>query len=80
MRWADAGGGGSSNKKGYVKDDPTVDENHFGGSHTGASPVLFTDGGVRNYNYGYTDSSGMDDCAVFQALLAYNRTGVVTPP
>jgi prepilin-type N-terminal cleavage/methylation domain-containing protein len=81
MRWADAGGStGSSRGKGYVQDDPTVDENHFGGSHAQGSPVLFADGGVRNYAYGYTDSSGMNDCAVFQALLAYNRSFIVTPP
>jgi prepilin-type processing-associated H-X9-DG protein len=80
MRWADAGGGGASNGKGYVQDGPNVDENHFGGPHPGASPVLFADGSIRNYSYGYTDSSGMNDCAVFQALLSYNRGIVVTPP
>jgi len=80
MRWSDSGGGGSSSGKGYVKDDPNVDENHFGGPHTGGSPVLFADGSIRMFNYGYTDSSGMNDCAVFQALLAYNRGNLVTPP
>ncbi len=80
MRFADAGGSGSSNKKGYVKDDENVDINHFGGPHSGGSPVLFTDGSVRNYNYGYADGSPLDECAVFQALLCYNRTLVVSPP
>ncbi|HEX4614206.1 MAG TPA: DUF1559 domain-containing protein, partial [Urbifossiella sp.] len=74
MRWADNGGGGSSSGKGYVQDDNNVDENHFGGPHPGASPVLFADGSVRNYRYGYTDASGLNDDAVFQALLSYNRT------
>jgi len=80
MRWADSGGSGSSGGKGYTQDDPNVDENHFGGPHSGGSPVLFADGSVRGYSYGYTDSSGMNDCAVFQALLAYNRGFVITAP
>jgi len=80
MRWCDNGANRSNRDLGYVKDDPSVDENHFGGPHTGGSPVLFADGGVRNYAYGYTDSSGMNDDAVFQALWAYNRGFIVTPP
>lgn len=82
MRWADAGGSGSSSGRGYVQDNPTVDENHMGGPHPGGSPVLFADGGVRNYNYGYVDgSSGItNECAVFQILWAYNRGEVVSPP
>jgi prepilin-type N-terminal cleavage/methylation domain-containing protein/prepilin-type processing-associated H-X9-DG protein len=80
MRWSDAGGGGVNSGKGYVADNQNCDVNHFGGPHTGGSPVLFCDGAVRNYQYGYTDASGMNDCAVFQALLWYNRPMVVTPP
>jgi prepilin-type N-terminal cleavage/methylation domain-containing protein/prepilin-type processing-associated H-X9-DG protein len=80
MRWADAGGSGSSSGKGYTPDDNSVDENHFGGPHPNASPVLFTDGSVRNYRYAYTDGSPLNECAVFQAMLAYNRGFVVTPP
>jgi len=80
MRWADANGGGSSNKKGYKQDDPNVDENHFGGAHPSGSPVLFADGSVRNYQYGYTEASGMDENAVFQALWAYNRSFPVATP
>ncbi|QJX00235.1 DUF1559 family PulG-like putative transporter [Frigoriglobus tundricola] len=80
MRWSDDGANGSNRGLGYAKDDPNVDENHFGGPHTGGSPVLFADGGVRNYSYGYTDASGMNDDAVFQALWAYNRSFIVTPP
>ncbi|QEL13481.1 DUF1559 family PulG-like putative transporter [Limnoglobus roseus] len=78
MRYADKNGSGSSANKGYVKDDENLDINHFGGPHDGGSPVLFGDGSVRNYRYGYTDGSGIGDCGIFQLLLAYNRTTVVT--
>jgi len=90
MRWADWGGGGSSHGKGYTQDDPNVDENHLGGPHPGGSPVLWADGSVRNYQYGYTDSStiaqatypspGTAEDAVFQTLLSYDRSEVVTAP
>jgi prepilin-type N-terminal cleavage/methylation domain-containing protein/prepilin-type processing-associated H-X9-DG protein len=80
MRWADAGGGGSSAGKGYTKDDPNVDENHMGGPHPSGSPVLFADGSCRMYMYGYTDSSGLNDCAVFQEMLAYNRGESIIAP
>jgi prepilin-type N-terminal cleavage/methylation domain-containing protein/prepilin-type processing-associated H-X9-DG protein len=80
MRWADAGGSGSSRNRGYVPDANDVDENHMGGPHPNGSPVLFTDGSVRNYNYMYTDSSGLNDCALFQAMWSYSRDFVVTPP
>jgi prepilin-type N-terminal cleavage/methylation domain-containing protein/prepilin-type processing-associated H-X9-DG protein len=81
MRWADAGGSGSSRGKGYTKDDPNVDENHMGGPHTSGSPVLFADGSCRMYMYGYTDgSSGLNECAVFQEMLAYNRGESIAAP
>lgn len=80
MRWADAFGNGSSAGLGYTVDNNNVDENHFGGPHTGGSPVLFADGSVRQYQYGYVDSSGMNDDAVWQALWAFNRSYNVTPP
>jgi prepilin-type N-terminal cleavage/methylation domain-containing protein/prepilin-type processing-associated H-X9-DG protein len=90
MRWADWGGSNSSAGKGYTQDDNFVDENHLGGPHPGASPVLYADGSVRSYAYGYTDNSvianatypspGTPGNAVFQALWAYNRSEVVTPP
>jgi prepilin-type processing-associated H-X9-DG protein len=84
MRWADAGGSGVSRNKGYIQDAPTVDENHMGGPHPSGSPVLYADGAVRNYRYGYTDGSGLQttrgvDCAIFQAMWAYNRTLVINP-
>lgn len=80
MRWADSGGSGTSSGKGYTQDTPTVDNNHMGGAHIAGSPVLFGDGSVRIYTYGYVDNSGMNDDAVFQALWAYNRGITVTPP
>jgi prepilin-type processing-associated H-X9-DG protein len=48
------------------------DENHMGGPHPGASPVLFADGSVRNYRYGYSNA-GLNDDATWQAMWAYNR-------
>jgi prepilin-type N-terminal cleavage/methylation domain-containing protein len=90
MRWLDQYGGGSSSGRGYMEDDPKVDENHMGGPHPAGSPVLFSDGSVHNYIYGYTDDSkiaqatyprpGSPDDAVFQILWAYNREEVVMPP
>ena len=52
----------------------------MGGPHSGGSPVLFADGSVHMYPYGYTDSSGLNENAVFQDLWAYNRGEVITPP
>ena len=63
-----------------VTDVANVDENHFGGPHVGGSPVLWADGGVRMYNYGYTDSSGYSDDAVWQSFWSYNRGWQNTPP
>jgi len=82
MRWADAGGSGSSKARGYTPDANDVDENHMGGPHAGGSPVLFTDGSVRMYAYGFVDnSSGLSsDCSVWQALWAWNRDLVVGIP
>jgi prepilin-type N-terminal cleavage/methylation domain-containing protein/prepilin-type processing-associated H-X9-DG protein len=93
MRWLDDGGGGSLHGRGYMHDDnSTTDENHMGGPHPGGSPVLFADGSVKNYPYGYVDQSSgfanakfvhsydQPDNAVFQALWAYNRTLVVDLP
>src|SRR5262249_4981537 len=90
MQWADSGGGGSSAGLGLKQDDNNVDENHMGGPHTGASPVLMGDGSVRLYPYSYVDSSVVGQGtyssgntasdAVFQILWAYNRSEVVTPP
>ena len=75
MRWADAGGGGSSAGKGYTPDDNNVDENHMGGPHPGGSPVLFADGSVHNYAYGYTDGGPVNnDDAFWQLMWAWNRT------
>ena len=56
--------------RGYIQDDNHVDEAHMGGPHPCGSPVLFADGSVRDYAYGYVDpSSGLtSDDAVFQRL------------
>jgi prepilin-type N-terminal cleavage/methylation domain-containing protein len=80
MRWSDTFAGGTNGHKGYWQDDNGVDENHFGGPHAIGSPVLWADGGVRMYNYGYTDTSGYNDCAVLQGLWSYNRGWLQTPP
>jgi prepilin-type N-terminal cleavage/methylation domain-containing protein/prepilin-type processing-associated H-X9-DG protein len=90
MRWVDWGGNGDSSGRGYVQDDNNVDEAHCGGPHPGGSPVLYADGSVHVYSYGYTDTSviaqatypapGTAENAVFQILCAYNRSEVVTPP
>jgi prepilin-type N-terminal cleavage/methylation domain-containing protein/prepilin-type processing-associated H-X9-DG protein len=90
MQWVDGNGGGSSFGRGYKQDDINVDVNHCGGPHPGASPVLYADGSVHNYPYGYTDGSTIASAAyptgrtaenaVFQILFAHNRSEVVTPP
>ncbi len=90
MRWLDGGGSGSSHGHGYMADNNTMDENHFGGPHPGASPVLYVDGSVHNYPYAYTDTSSISSAtypsgesgenALFQIMFAYNRGEVVTPP
>jgi prepilin-type N-terminal cleavage/methylation domain-containing protein len=74
MRCADGGGGGSSGPNlGYTPDGNNVDENHMGGPHTGGSPVLYGDGGVRNYAYS-ASSSGLDNAQTWQAMWAYDRS------
>jgi prepilin-type N-terminal cleavage/methylation domain-containing protein/prepilin-type processing-associated H-X9-DG protein len=73
MRWCDTYAGGSNAHRGLWPDDNNVDENHFGGSHTGGCPMLWADGAVRMYTYGYTFGGYTDD-ATFQAAWAYNRT------
>ncbi len=78
MRWADRYAGGTNAQKGLCKDDNGVDENHFGGPHTNGCPILWADGSVRMYSYGY-NSFGTED-ATFQALWAFNRGIVVAAP
>jgi prepilin-type N-terminal cleavage/methylation domain-containing protein/prepilin-type processing-associated H-X9-DG protein len=108
MRWADPNGGGPVRSHGYIHDvhDPNspgcatpdgncgVDDNHMGGPHPGGSPVLFCDGSVRIYNYGYTDSSVISQAryngdpsghstsedAVFQILFSLNHSEPVSVP
>jgi prepilin-type processing-associated H-X9-DG protein len=80
MRWCDRFAGGTNATRGYFKDDNGVDENHHGGPHIGGSPVVYADGSVRMYNYGFTDGSGLSDDAVWQSLWAYNRSTVNEAP
>jgi prepilin-type N-terminal cleavage/methylation domain-containing protein/prepilin-type processing-associated H-X9-DG protein len=74
MRWCDRFAGGSNAGRGLFKDDNNVDENHFGGPHPSGCPMLWGDGSVRMYTYGFS-SIGTDD-ATLQALWAFNR-GIV---
>jgi prepilin-type processing-associated H-X9-DG protein len=78
MRWCDTYAGGSNAHKGVFPDDNLVDENHFGSPHTGGAPMLFGDGAVRMYSYGYNAYG--TDVATLQALFSYNRSIVVAPP
>jgi len=78
MRWCDRYAGGSNATRGLWKDDNNVDENHFGGPHTSGCPMLWADGSVRMYSYGFS-AFGTDD-ATLQALFAYNRSIVVVAP
>jgi len=78
MRWCDTFAGGSNANKGMIQDDNNADENHFGGPHPSGCPMLWADGSVRMYSYGYT-SYGNDD-ATLQALFAFNRGIVVVAP
>jgi prepilin-type N-terminal cleavage/methylation domain-containing protein/prepilin-type processing-associated H-X9-DG protein len=90
MQWIDGNGGGSSYGKGYKADDNNLDENHMSGPHPGASPVLYADGSVHSFLYGYTDDSVIatanypagrtGENAVWQILFAYNRGENVSPP
>jgi prepilin-type N-terminal cleavage/methylation domain-containing protein len=74
MRWCDTYAGGDNAGRGFWRDTENDDENHCGGPHPSASPVLFGDGSVHLYPYGYTDGSlGGNDDAFFQAAWAWNR-------
>ncbi len=90
MQWADTFGSGSSAGQGYRMDDYQVDENHMGSAHPVGAPVLYADGSVHIYAYGYVDGSGVAQAtypsgdtaedAVFQILFAWNRSESVSPP
>jgi prepilin-type N-terminal cleavage/methylation domain-containing protein/prepilin-type processing-associated H-X9-DG protein len=77
MRWSDANE--PNHLHGYIQDVIGVDNNHMGGPHPGGAPVLWADGSVRMYQYLYA-ANGFTDDATFQALWAYNRSFIVTPP
>jgi prepilin-type N-terminal cleavage/methylation domain-containing protein/prepilin-type processing-associated H-X9-DG protein len=78
MRWCDRYAGGSNATKGVAPDDNNVDENHFGGPHPSGCPMLWADGSVRTYPYGYA-GFGSDD-ATLQAFFAFNRSIIVPIP
>jgi prepilin-type N-terminal cleavage/methylation domain-containing protein/prepilin-type processing-associated H-X9-DG protein len=85
IRWADGGGNGGAPPTGHrgpIADINGADENHYGSPHPGAMPVLWADGSVSMYPYGYTvNSYGFNDCATWQALWSYNRQAItVSPP
>lgn len=84
MRWTDANSGADH---GYIQEYDGCDANHMGGPHPGSSPVLYADGGVRNYTYMYTccgavgaTSAEASDTAVWQEMWSYNRKEIVPPP
>jgi prepilin-type processing-associated H-X9-DG protein len=82
MRWGDSGACCANTGRGYFQDGANVDENHMGGPHSVGSPVLWADGSVRVYPYGYIDpSTGLSsDDAVFQGLFAFDRVEAIAGP
>jgi prepilin-type N-terminal cleavage/methylation domain-containing protein len=86
MRWTDSGGGGASAGLGYTPDGLTnaagngIDENHMGGPHPAAAPVVFADGSVRSYTYQYVCCGASSDDAIWQLFWSWNRTYSVTAP
>ncbi len=84
IRWADGGGNGGkppTGHRGPIMDVIGADENHYGSPHPGAMPVLWADGSVSLYPYGYTSGpSTFNDCATWQAFWAYNRDVPLSNP
>jgi prepilin-type N-terminal cleavage/methylation domain-containing protein len=76
MRWCDTFAGGSNAHRGLYQDDNNVDENHFGGPHPGACPMLWADASVRPYKYGFA-TAGLSDDATLQGFFAFNRSFVL---
>jgi prepilin-type N-terminal cleavage/methylation domain-containing protein/prepilin-type processing-associated H-X9-DG protein len=72
MRWCDTYAGGSNAHRGLYQEDNNVDENHLGGPHSGGCPMLWADGSVRVYTYGFS-AAGLSDDATLQAFFAFNR-------
>jgi prepilin-type N-terminal cleavage/methylation domain-containing protein len=79
MRWCDRYAGGDNATRGLFRDTNNVDENHFGGPHPSGCPMLWADGTVRMYTFGYT-ANGLSDDATFQAAWAYNRSITLNVP
>jgi prepilin-type N-terminal cleavage/methylation domain-containing protein len=78
MRCTDSNGG---QFLGYAQDSPntSTDTNHMGGPHPVGSPVLYADGSVKMYTYGYSFGNFTND-ATWQLLWSYNRNTVVEIP
>jgi prepilin-type N-terminal cleavage/methylation domain-containing protein/prepilin-type processing-associated H-X9-DG protein len=80
MRWCDTYAGDGLHA-GYYQDSNNVDENHMGGPHPTASPVLYADGHVSMYTYMYVDPTlGVSNDATWQAAWAFNRSTNLTLP
>jgi prepilin-type N-terminal cleavage/methylation domain-containing protein len=79
MRWCDTFAGGSNAHAGSHQDDNNVDENHFGGPHPAASPVLWGDASVSLFPYSYT-APGLNNDATWQEFWAFNRNYPLTNP
>jgi prepilin-type N-terminal cleavage/methylation domain-containing protein len=84
LRYIDSGAGGNNSHCGYCPDSNNVDENHYGGPHPSASPVLYADDSVRQYTYRYVDpqfaTNAYPDDTTWQFMWGYNRSITVTPP
>ncbi|HTU17671.1 MAG TPA: DUF1559 domain-containing protein [Gemmataceae bacterium] len=80
VRCVDGGGGGCENGHGYMQDNSCDgDMNHMGAPHPGAGPVLFADGSVRMYTYGY-NPTGLGDWQTYAALWAWNNPTPIPAP
>ncbi|HTU22097.1 MAG TPA: DUF1559 domain-containing protein [Gemmataceae bacterium] len=77
IRCVDGGGGGCESGKGYMQDNScTSDWNHMSSPHPGAGPVVYADGSVRMYTYGY-NPTGLGDWQTYGALWAWNSSVVI---
>ena len=87
----DCGGGGNNSAgKGYVQDFTSVDEGHMGGPHPVGSPVLWADGHVSVYTYGYAapnilasianGGNQTTDDATWEAFWSYSSGQALTAP
>ena len=81
MRFIDAAGNGSSTNHGYWQDTTTSDENHMGGPHPVGSPVLWADGHVSVYSYGYNPNTpNAGDVGTFEDFWNYTSGVAIGAP